>query len=154
MQQNKVSNLLWFVVQTLIYFFIMLYFAHTINLTVYHDIGVGKHRKLINVSAVACSLGKEYCDALLGLYVFTGEDCTSAFKGKGKVGPLKKLQKNPRYLQTFQNLGVDWIVKSELHKKLEEFACLMYGYQRETNLNEVRTMMLTKMVGNNEKLKF
>ena len=30
---------------------------------------------------------------LLGLYVFTGEDVTSAFKGKGKGGPLKKLQK-------------------------------------------------------------
>ena len=26
----------------------------------------------------------------------------------------------------------------------------MYGYQREKNLNEVRTMMLTKMVGNDK----
>ena len=33
----------------------------------------------------------EYWTAKLGLYVFTGEDATSAFKGKGKVGPLKKL---------------------------------------------------------------
>ena len=46
-------------------FFIMLYYAHDINLTVYHEMGFGKHRKLIVVSAVACSLGKEYCDALL-----------------------------------------------------------------------------------------
>ena len=82
-------------------FFIMLYYAHDMNLTVYHDMGFGKHRKVIEVSAVACSLGKEYCDDLLGFYVFTGEDCTSAFKGKGKVGPLKKLQKNPRFLKTF-----------------------------------------------------
>ena len=44
---------------------------------------------------------------VLEFYYYTGEDCTSAFKGKGKVGPLKKLQKNPRYLKTFQNLGVD-----------------------------------------------
>ena len=61
-------------------------------------------------------------------FVFTGEDCTSAFQGKGKVGPLKKLQRNPRFLKTFQNLGEDWTVKSELHEELEEFTCLMYGY--------------------------
>ena len=28
----------------------------------------------------------------------------------------------------------------------------MYGYQREKNLNEVRTMMLTKMIGNDERI--
>ena len=112
-------------------FFILLYYAHKINLTVYLDTGFGKHRKLINVSAIASSFGNEYCDALLGFYVYTGEDCTSAFKGKGKVGPLKKLQKNPRFLKTFQNLGVDWNVKPDLHKELEEFTCLMYGYQHE-----------------------
>ena len=28
-------------------------------------------------------------------YVFTGEDCTSAFKDKGKVTPLKKLMNSP-----------------------------------------------------------
>ena len=81
----------------------MLYYAHDINLTVYHDIGFGKYRKLIDVSAVACSLRKEYFDALLGFYVFTGENCTSAFKGKEKVGPLKKLQKNPRFLKIFSS---------------------------------------------------
>ena len=83
---------------------------------------------LFDVSTVAYSLGMEYCDALLGFYVFTGEDCTSAFQGKRKVGPLMKLQKNPRFLKTFQNLGEDWTVKSELHEELEEFTCLMYGY--------------------------
>ena len=133
-------------------FFIILYYAHMINLTVYLDTGFGKHRKLIDVSAIACSFGEDYCNSLLGIYVYTGEDCTSAFKGKGKVGPIKKLQKNPRFLKTFQNLGVDWNVKPDLYEQLEEFTCLMYGYQREKNLNEVRTIMLTKMVGNDEQI--
>ena len=48
---------------------------------------------------------------MLGLYVFTGKDVTSAFKGKGKVGPLKKLQNHPRYHVAF--------------------TCLMYGHARE-----------------------
>ena len=33
--------------------------------------------------------------------VFTGEDITSAFKGKGKIGPLKKLKK-PKVLFNVQ----------------------------------------------------
>ena len=43
------------------------------------------------MSELAERKGAEYCTAILGLYVFTGEDATSVFKGKGKVGPLKKL---------------------------------------------------------------
>ena len=43
------------------------------------------------MSELAERKGAEYCTAILRLYVFTGEDATSALKGKGKVGPLKKL---------------------------------------------------------------
>ncbi len=74
-------------------FFIMLHHSHSISLTILLDIGMGKHRQIINVTELAESLEPEYCTTLLGFYVFSGEDCTSAFKGKGKVGPLKKLQK-------------------------------------------------------------
>ena len=61
------------------------------------DIGKGKKRRLVNVSELASTLGKEWCTTLLGFYVFTGENCASAFKGKGKVTPLKKLLKTPRF---------------------------------------------------------
>ncbi len=83
-------------------FVILLYHSHTINLTIYLDTGTGKHRRIINVTELEESLGSEYCSTLLGYYVFSGEDCTSAFKGKGKVAPLKKLQKNPKYHNAFR----------------------------------------------------
>lgn len=82
--------------------FILLYHARNIKLTVYIDIGTGKGRQLVNVTQLANDLGSDYCDTLLGYYVFSGEDCTSSFKGKGKVGPLKKLQKNPKYQAAFR----------------------------------------------------
>ena len=66
-------------------FFILLAHAHEIELTVYLDTGTGKGWQLVNVSEIADSLGSDYCQTLLGLYVFTGEDCTSAFKGKRKM---------------------------------------------------------------------
>ena len=83
-------------------FFLLLYHAKDIELTVYGDIGAKSKRKLYNITELASSLGAPYCTALLGLYVFTGEDATSAFRGKGKVDPLKKLQRSQHYQETFR----------------------------------------------------
>ena len=90
-------------------FVILLYQAHAIKLTVYLDTWSGKHRQLINLSDLAVSLGETYCATLLGVEVFNGEDCTSAKKGKGKVGPLKKQEKNPRYHKAFMKDEQGWI---------------------------------------------
>ena len=83
-------------------FFILLHHSHSVNLTIYIDIGMGKNRRIINVTELGESLGSDYCSTLLGYYVFSGEDCTSAFKGKGKVAPLKKLQKNSKFHRAFR----------------------------------------------------
>jgi hypothetical protein len=133
-------------------FMIILHHAHAIKLTVYLDTGSGKHRQLLNLSELAESLGKDYCTTLLGFYVYSGEDCTSAFKGKGKVGPLKKLEKNPRFHKAFRQLGDDWNVKPEVLKQLEQFTCLMYGENRESSVDVARTKLLRKMVGVGETL--
>ena len=66
------------------------------------DFGVGKNRRLRNVTEIAESKGAEYCTAVLGLYVFTEEDATSAFKEMGKVAPLKKLERNPKFQSVFR----------------------------------------------------
>ena len=83
-------------------FLILLHHAHSVALTIYLDTGTGKHCQIVNVSELAESKGADYCTTVLGLYVFTREDMTSAFKGKGKVGPLKKLQSHPKYHAAFR----------------------------------------------------
>lgn len=74
-------------------FFILLHYSGTINFVLYLDTGMGRHHQLVNVTELA---------NLLGYYVFTGEDCTSTFNGKGKVAQLKKLQKDPIISKGFQ----------------------------------------------------
>ena len=133
-------------------FVILLYHAHTVNLIIYLDTGSGKHWKLLNLSEVARSLGQNYCAAILGFYVFTGEDCTSSFKGKGKVGPLKKLEKNTKFHFAFGQLGDNWIVDPEVLEQLEKFTCVMHGQSRESSVDAVRVKLLRKMVGDDEKL--
>ena len=54
------------------------------------DIGFGNRQKF-NINFLAQKFGEKYCSMLTGIYVFTGEDVTSAFKRKGKLNPLKKL---------------------------------------------------------------
>ncbi len=81
---------------------ILLFHASSIELTIYIDIGTAKNRKIVNVTKMAEDMGTDKCRIMLGLYVFTGEDVTSSFKGKGKVGPLKKLLSNPRYHEAFK----------------------------------------------------
>ena len=54
------------------------------------------------MSALSDKMGKDWCAILLSFYVFTDEDCTSAFKGKGKVAPLKKFLKTPRFHASFR----------------------------------------------------
>ncbi|KAF3844358.1 hypothetical protein F7725_007521 [Dissostichus mawsoni] len=92
------------------------------------------------------SLGPDYCSTLLGFYIFTGEDCTSAFKGKGKVNPLKKLEKTPKLHKAFRQLGADWMVTDELQEEMESFTCIMYGQARMTSVDTVRVKMMRKMV--------
>ena len=126
---------------------ILLYHANKINLSIYLDHGTGIHHRLINVSELAESLGPEYCSTLLGYYVFSGEDYTSAFKGKGKIMPLKKLQKYPKLHKAFSQLGTSWLVTEELQQEIESFTCIMYGYTKIKSVDAVRVKMLRKMVG-------
>ena len=131
---------------------ILLYHAHTITLTIYLDSGSGKHRKVINLSNLAGSLGESYCETLLGFSVFTEEDCNSSFKWKGKVAPLKRLEENPRIHKCFRQLGDDQNVNADVLKEVEKFTCLMYVQSRETSVDGARVKLLRKMVGNGEKL--
>ena len=133
-------------------FHILLYYAHSIDIPIIFDTGTGARRKLWNITEIAQDLGEDYCETLLGLHVFTGEDTNCAFKGKGKITPLKKMQSKPWYQSALRKLGKGWNVKPSVFKELEEFICFLYGYGRIRKVNEVRAAMLRKMVGEGEQL--
>jgi len=55
--------------------------------------GTGNKQMLINVSKLAEDFGQEKSTAIMALHAFSGCDTTSAFRGIGKVKPLKILLK-------------------------------------------------------------
>ena len=56
------------------------------------------------------------------------------------------------YQIVFRCLDDTWTVPSEVYEELEAFTCTMYGYIRESSVNNVQTRMLKKMVGEDNKL--
>ena len=65
---------------------------------------------------------------MLRVYVLTGEGFVSDFNDKGKVTPLKKLMKYPKFHSAFSKLGEEWIVPDDVTNSLEEFFCVTYGH--------------------------
>lgn len=131
-------------------FFILLHHANSVRLTIIIDIGTGKHRQLVNITELSETLGPEFSSTLLGYYVYSGEDCTSSFKGKGKVHALKVIERNPKYHSAFRQLGETWTLDSNTAAQLESFTCHIYNYPRDNYVNKVRSKMIKSMVGENE----
>jgi hypothetical protein len=130
-------------------FFIALHFALQLDgIIVLFDSG----KKIINLSELANSYTQDQCTALMGLHAFTRCDTTSAFKGIGKVKPIKKMQKMPKFVQFLANMGVSWDVSDALINGLEEFTCALYGRPRITSVNDLRYQMLIEKCGDDGKI--
>ena len=90
------------------------------------------------MNEIARPFGKKKCTALMALHVFTRCDTSSAFKGIGKVKPIKLLFKKRDFDECFENLGTHWNVDSAVISQLEQFTCSLYGYPRCTSANKLR----------------
>ena len=130
-------------------FFILLHYANNYkNITILFDTGTGNKKRLINISELAHSLTPLYCSALLSLHVFTGCDTTSAFKGHGKLKPLKILEKNDEYKKAFSEIGIEWTITQSTKDKLEAFTCAIYGKPRVKDVNMARFQKINEACSN------
>ena len=57
--------------------------------------------RILDITKIADECTERRCTALLALYTFTRCDTTSAFKGIGKVKPIKILEKNSKFEDVF-----------------------------------------------------
>ncbi|KAL7404873.1 hypothetical protein ABVT39_020258 [Epinephelus coioides] len=95
--------------------------------------------RLININQLAEDYSNEHISALLALHAFTGADCTSAFKGKGKVRPMKILNQNSKFIQIFAEVGNSWELDERILSGVEEFTCRLYGFShRIKKVDEAR----------------
>jgi hypothetical protein len=89
---------------------------------------------LIDITNLAQQYQQELCTALLGLHAFTRCD-TSAFKGIGKVKPIKTLQKSPQFQSALAQIGNSWQISEDLFLQMEALSCLLYGGKEVSCVN-------------------
>ncbi len=64
---------------------------------------------------------------------------SECFAGKGKLPAFEIVKTNSEARETFEQLGITWVVTPELHTKLEKFVCLLYATKPTTSsVNELR----------------
>ena len=99
---------------------------------------------------------QEHIAAPLVLHAFTGADCTSAFKGKGKVRQnditepeLKKV------IHIFGAVGSTWTLDDDhIVHGIEEFKCRLYGVgSRVKQVNVAREIKVKNIRGSNVDLR-
>ena len=108
------------------------------------DTGHGNKKRLINITELGSHYSENLCNALLGLHAFSGCDTVSAFKGKGKIKPMKLLLKSPSFCQVLAQLGEQWDVTDELISGMKKCVCAVYGGKKNkiTKVGELRHFLI------------
>ena len=100
------------------------------------DNGVGKNRKIIDMSTSLLSL-QQRC-ALAGMHAFSGNDYISSFFRKGTQTIWELALGNERFLQTFSEFGLFSTTREDVEVVLEEFICCLSGNKKCKKVNELR----------------
>jgi len=134
-------------------FFILLHYALTLkDVVILFDTGTGNKQRLINITELAEGYTQNHCTALMCLHAYTRCDTTSAFKGVGKVRPLKALQKTPKFAAVLSRLGEEWNITEDLINDLEDFTCAIYGRARVHKVDELRHIRIQELCAQEDQL--
>ena len=110
------------------------------DLNLWLEIGLFSNNTLeyISINQLFDVLGKKLCQSLPAFHVFTGSDYTAAFCGKGKIKPLRKLEKSEEFQYAFASLGSSEIIEESVVKAIEKFVCQIYMKPKLNSVDEVR----------------
>ena len=87
--------------------------------------------RYIDVRKLFNKLGKDLCRALPAFHVFAGSDYTAAFSRKGKIRPLKTLEKDKTAQTVFGDMGFS----DDIHvQSLKSLKSLLAPYMENQNL--------------------
>ena len=100
--------------------------------------------RYISVSQLYTKLGEKLCKSLPAHHAFLGCDYTASFNRKGKVRPLKVLEKNPTWQEIFGGMGVNNNLNDINFAEIEKYVCTIYGKKQFSSVDEVRLDMFLK----------
>ena len=125
---------------------LLLKYAKNFGLVVLFDSGTGNKRRRLYIKQIIEVKGSDLCSVLPALHCFTGCDTVSSFVRRGKITPLKALQKYSDFIQVFECFGTEETCSETLLDDLEEFACRMYGQPSYTSVNKLRLIPFLRSI--------
>ena len=116
------------------------------SINVWLEVGLYAKNSLryIDVRKLFNKLGKDLCRALPAFHVFTGSDYTAAFSRKGKIRPLKTLEKDKAAQTVFGDMGFSDDTQEEEFKVIEKFTCTLYEKPKFNSVDDVRLELFLK----------
>ena len=114
---------------------------HLVRSNLWMDIGHASDnsRCFIDIANV-CNATKNV-DALAPIYAFTGCDYSPSFHRKGKVKPMKLLEKNKKFIDVFSKFGVIDLTE-ENYATVEHFVRRKYGFGKQTDVNALENKLM------------
>ena len=97
-----------------------------------------------NINQIHNCLGEKLCMSLSAFHAFTGCDYTAAFNRKGKVRPLRLLEKDESVQLVFSKLHEWNSITNEDIKIVEGFVCGMYGDKKFQSVDDLHLEMFLK----------
>ena len=119
------------------------YFSHSINAALYFWTGTKSRARILDITKMGINITKPVCEALVGMYAFTGCDSTNAFSGRGKKIAFQLISREDdvgiQARRAMQDLGQSFqVLSDESLERIESFTCKMYGKFDAMSINDIR----------------
>ncbi|KAJ8384450.1 hypothetical protein AAFF_G00204710 [Aldrovandia affinis] len=107
-------------------------FYANISCPLFQNCGTKNRVRYLDITKLRQALGDCVCNAVIGMYAYTGCDTLSAFAGRGKLRALKLIMRSEHFQEVFRKLGQSRELSMDLFKKLQAFTCKLYTVSTTT----------------------
>ncbi|KAJ8387962.1 hypothetical protein AAFF_G00147530 [Aldrovandia affinis] len=123
-------------------------FSADISCPLFQNCGTKNRVRYLDITKLCQALGDCVCNAVIGMYAYTGCDTLSAFTGRGKLRALKLIMRSEHFQEVFRKLGQSGELSMDLLKKLQAFTCKLYTASTTTeDINTARHQLFCAQCG-------
>ena len=103
---------------------------HKLSMPLFQKCCSETRMKYVDIASRGNALGRDVCEALLGMHAIAGCNTVSSFAGKGQLPAFQKVKKNISFQEHFARFGLSCELSDADFTKLQMFTCTLYGAKK------------------------
>ena len=115
-----------------------IYYRDRINCNLFVETGSKDHKRILNISKISDTIGKEMSNALPALHAVSGCDSTSAFFGIGKHKFYKTVKGSGSFQEILSQMGNSFEFDTTLFPVIQTMIAQCYSVKECSNINDAR----------------